>query len=832
MQLKQIKLKSKTGRIVSCLTILTVLFSFLWMALPDSASASGTPATSLTVKLNDTTLATYSSSDLENMTQVTQGFSSIDSMPAPCMTAAQGVKVADILTRAGLDVNSVQNITFKSTDGYAMSLTKQYLLDTNRYYYPNITSYWDSDNKCTYGAALNGGVQVDPILALKSYYKRFVVVPEFDLMDNKYSLRLCFGQDPNNITDITSSKFAKYVNEINVDGNLLPASPPVLVADTTDNTVSQPVTLTFTDDAFWRAAITGITVDGAALTSSQYSVAAGAITINAGVFASAGNYNIAVNATGYSGTSVTQTMKALQVTVTMNLSKSTAAVGESVTVSGYHTPYGWITVKVLDSGRNIVVFDATTADADGIYRINFIIPDTTSEVLTAVAGVGSNVVNKAIAVSTTLPSDTNAPTWNNGSLSTANVNKTGLTLNWSGATDDVGVTGYKVYQDSSLLTNSTVAGTSYSVTGLSADTRYSFAVQAVDAAGNESTDGPGITVTTKSSGGSSGGGGGGGSSTTPQTVSSTTGTATVTPGAGGTISLGSEVIVKVPANALVGTSKVEVKVEKVTTASTIPTGFKLAGSVYEFSVGGKSTYSFNKNITLTFSFDPSAFSQGEVPTVYYYDEALAKWVNLGGTVSGSTITVQVDHFTKYAVMAVKETVSEPVVVKTTDITGHWAQENINKLVAIGAIKGYPDGSFKPDKTISRAEFATVLVKAFKLAPQSGKVFADTANHWAKNDLATAASYGIVGGYDETTFGPDDLITREQMAVMIVKAAKLNTLTEEPSFADSENISDWARAAVTTATGNGIMKGYPDNTMRPQGNTTRAEAVTVIANTLK
>ena len=143
MFLKQSDNGLKTKKILSCLVLLTVMFSVLFLALPETAGAAGTPATELTVKLNGNLVKTYTISDLQSMTQITQGYSSIDSMPAPCMTAAQGVKVTDILTSAGIDVSSVTNITFKATDGYITSLTKQYLLDAVRYYYPNITNYWD-----------------------------------------------------------------------------------------------------------------------------------------------------------------------------------------------------------------------------------------------------------------------------------------------------------------------------------------------------------------------------------------------------------------------------------------------------------------------------------------------------------------------------------------------------------------------------------------------------------------------------------------------------------------------------------------------------------------
>ncbi|OPX86472.1 MAG: Endoglucanase precursor [Pelotomaculum sp. PtaB.Bin104] len=174
---------------------------------------------------------------------------------------------------------------------------------------------------------------------------------------------------------------------------------------------------------------------------------------------------------------------------------------------------------------------------------------------------------------------------------------------------------------------------------------------------------------------------------------------------------------------------------------------------------------------------------------------------------------------------------EPAPMALNDVAGHWAYDNINNLVAQGCISGYPDGSFKPDSTITRAEFATVLVKAFKLENNEGKAFNDTAVHWAKDYIATAASNGLVNGYEDGTFGPDDLITREQMAVMIVKAAKLAPAAEVPQFADSGSISAWARNAIATATENGIMRGYSDNTVRPGGSATRAEAVTVIINAL-
>ncbi len=337
-----------------------------------------------------------------------------------------------------------------------------------------------------------------------------------------------------------------------------------------------------------------------------------------------------------------------------------------------------------------------------------------------------------------------------------------------------------------------------------------------------------LTVGTKSSS-SSPGGGGGSRSTGPDPVTSTTGKASVSPDTGGTIGLGDEATIEIPAGALTGTEDVEVKIERVAAPPAAPAGFRLLGVVYEFSVGDSSSYSFAEPVTLTFTFDPEALGEGEIPTIQYYDADLGRWINLGGEVTGNTISIQVDHLTKFSVMAGLP--EEVPLVELTDIAGHWAEATIKELVALGIISGYPDGTFKPGHEITRAEFAALAVRGFGLELRSGKVFADTAGHWAEEIVATAAYHGIVKGYSEEIFSPDDLITREQMVTMIVRASDPAAAAEEIPFTDSGSISGWAREAVAAAVQEGTISGYPDNTFRPQGNATRAEAVTVVANTL-
>jgi len=167
----------------------------------------------------------------------------------------------------------------------------------------------------------------------------------------------------------------------------------------------------------------------------------------------------------------------------------------------------------------------------------------------------------------------------------------------------------------------------------------------------------------------------------------------------------------------------------------------------------------------------------------------------------------------------------------SDIAGHWAEQSFNQLIQAQYISGYPDGTFRPDTTITRAEFVTILVKTFQLDPATGKVFDDTGSHWASAEIATAQAHSIIEGFSDTSFGPDDPVTREQMVVMILKACQIEPLGQVESnteFEDSSQISDWANDDVFIANQEKLITGYADGTFKPQAETTRAEAVTVIA----
>lgn len=324
--------------------------------------------------------------------------------------------------------------------------------------------------------------------------------------------------------------------------------------------------------------------------------------------------------------------------------------------------------------------------------------------------------------------------------------------------------------------------------------------------------------------------GGGGGSGQPY-VTSTTGSAKVYPSAGGSIGLGSDATVKIPANALKGSSQVEVKVQKVTSPAVAPTGYKLFSGAYDFIIGGSHSYTFDKKVTVALKFDPKLVAAGQTPAMFSCQDGTTKWTKIGGTVSGSTISAEVDHFTQFAVMAEDKAAPPPVTGGLTDIKGHWAQAVIAELVEKGVITGYPDKTFKPERTMTRTEFAVVLAKAFNLQPDASYAlkFKDNSKipAWGKAYVAAAVKAGIVKGDDRGNFNPSANVTRAEMAVMVAKAtnAKLSTA---PKLTFKDKVPNWAAGAVEYLVKADVLTGYPDNTFKPGNNATRAEACTVIS----
>ena len=169
--------------------------------------------------------------------------------------------------------------------------------------------------------------------------------------------------------------------------------------------------------------------------------------------------------------------------------------------------------------------------------------------------------------------------------------------------------------------------------------------------------------------------------------------------------------------------------------------------------------------------------------------------------------------------------------KFVDITNHWAKDDIENLYAKGIVTGVTATTFEPDRSVTRAEFATLITKALNLTGSASAGFADVStNEWHYAYVNAAANAGLIVGYDGY-FRPDDLITREEMAVIIAKAFAYRGKTAGSGgiekFTDKGEISGWAYSYVDTVTTAGLISGMTPTTFVAGANTTRAQAASVI-----
>ena len=167
----------------------------------------------------------------------------------------------------------------------------------------------------------------------------------------------------------------------------------------------------------------------------------------------------------------------------------------------------------------------------------------------------------------------------------------------------------------------------------------------------------------------------------------------------------------------------------------------------------------------------------------------------------------------------------------------WARTAINGLAMRGMISGRDQYTFDPNANITRAEYCQILMGAINALNAKGEsTFADVpSTAWYYNAVSVASQLGIVSGYGDGNFGPNDLITRQDMALMTYKTAQIMNKSLEPvnaeiTFEDSHEISDYAFEAVMTLQKAGIINGMTDTTFEPHSNATRAQSAKVIFDT--
>ncbi|QUH25008.1 S-layer homology domain-containing protein [Serpentinicella alkaliphila] len=164
-----------------------------------------------------------------------------------------------------------------------------------------------------------------------------------------------------------------------------------------------------------------------------------------------------------------------------------------------------------------------------------------------------------------------------------------------------------------------------------------------------------------------------------------------------------------------------------------------------------------------------------------------------------------------------------------DVKDHWAKEVITEWVNKGLANGYPDGNFKPNSLITRAEFMTLTNKAFGFTEEEEISFSDVSeNAWYSKAIKIAKAAGYIGGYPDGTIKPINSITRQEVAIII---AKIKGLENNPSysniFTDANSIPTWSKGQIGALVHEGYMSGYPDGSFKASNSITRAEALVTL-----
>jgi len=284
---------------------------------------------------------------------------------------------------------------------------------------------------------------------------------------------------------------------------------------------------------------------------------------------------------------------------------------------------------------------------------------------------------------------------------------------------------------------------------------------------------------------------------------------------------------------------VEISIKKVDNNSLTDEAKKIVGNrpVFDFTITGtngqKVTEFGEGKISISIPYVLGKNEKPENIVAYYIDNDgnIQEMPNSVYDEKTQTLSFVTNHFSKYAV-GYKE---DKVVLNFTDIVNHWAKEDIEFVTARGLFSGTSQDKFSPDMSMTRGMFVTVLGRLAEVDQNSYKdsSFADVKlDAYYMSYIEWARKNNIVSGISETNFAPEQAITREQMAVIMVNYARstgfeLPQLQTENSFADNEEISSYAKEAVKGMQMAGILSGKSNNNFDPKGTATRAEVSAVL-----
>lgn len=493
-----------------------------------------------------------------------------------------------------------------------------------------------------------------------------------------------------------------------------------------------------------------------------------------------------------------------------------------------------VTLNVVNPSGGTDYVDQTLSGPNGSYQFPYTLDELVGGTYRVyIGGAGVPVPASTLFVYTPEPGggipDSQAPSWQEGTVTAANISQTGLTLSWSGAADNIGVTQYRVYQDDTL--KASVTEPAYNVTGLTAGTIYTFRIQAGDASGNWSTDGPSKTITTLNYAGSG---------------STSTSAITTAPAATNKLTLEKPTL-----NAATGEATASVKAEVVNKALTIAkadsNGIRTAELVIPAAEGATA---------YVLELPPSILSSGnkteviEVKTALGTITAPANMLTASqvGRAQKAALTIAKVDALKLDAAARTTIGNRPVVeisIKLDGATRAWSNPDAPVTVSVpytpsaaelsdpehlvvwhidgsGSATAAPSGRYAA--SAGAIIFTTTHFSQYAVA-YVHRTFQDLTNYpWAQKAIEVLASKGVINGASAEAYAPSEPVKRADFMLLLVNALGLNA-TSDSSFSDVDPTAYYYNA-LAIARKLGIAAGVGDNRFNPEAQISRQDMMTL------
>lgn len=297
----------------------------------------------------------------------------------------------------------------------------------------------------------------------------------------------------------------------------------------------------------------------------------------------------------------------------------------------------------------------------------------------------------------------------------------------------------------------------------------------------------------------------------------------------------------IPANALQGAASVtlsfELKSDRQEQGALLQTmgadaAFQATGQTFELNLtattgdGSTAIHVFEQPITVrrTLTADQLAGVDKELAGVYYVNGSKLEYV--GGEIKGNELVFTTKHFSSFELLEYRK--------QFADMTGNWANDYVQKLAAKHIVTGVTDTSYAPSLSVTRADFATMIVRALGYdQPKGASKFTDVAaSAYYTGFVSKAAELGLIQG-DGARFRPQDKISREEAIVILVRAYEsASKTTVVPSagtqpFADLNKAAAWSTASIGKGQALGLIGGKSGNLFDPKGQLTRAEIAKMV-----